>query len=175
MLAYSRLVIREALHHGDNGWQEYDQSFLRQVAIDSSLPWNSLSPDLQASALIGNRSGMGTFCTICCEPDHFAGQCVLAILQQPVRTPVSVTNTPRTTASNSHRSLRPPRRPETILGICASWNRGNFAYPGSCTFKHVCAVCQLDHRGIECPDAPEGSEYYRLQSARRSSTSTSGS
>ena len=94
MLAYSLLVIREALHHGGNGWQEYDQSFRRQAAIDSSLPWNSLSPCLQASTLISNRSGMGTFCTICCEPDHVTSQFTLAILQQPVRPPVSVMNTP---------------------------------------------------------------------------------
>ena len=175
MLAYSCLVIREALCHGGNGWQEYDRSFCWQAAIDSSLPWNSLSPGLQASTLIGNRSGMGTFCTICREPDHVGGQCALAILQQPACPPVSITNTPRTTAPNTRRSLRPPRRPETILGICALGIAANCAYPGSSTFKHVCAVCQLDHRGIECPDAPKGSEYYWLQSARRSSASTLGS
>ena len=172
MLACSRLVIREALRHRGNGWQEYDRSFHRQAANDSSLPWNSLSPGLQASTLIGNRSGMGTFYTICREPDHVVGQCALAILQQPIRPPVSITNTPRTTASNTRHSLRPPRHPETILGICASWNCGNCAYPSSCTLKHVCAVCQLHHRGIKCADAPEGSEYYLLQSARRSSAST---
>ena len=31
MLAYGRLIIREALRHGGNGWQEYDRSFRRQL------------------------------------------------------------------------------------------------------------------------------------------------
>jgi hypothetical protein len=52
MLAYARLVIREALRHGGNGWQEYDRSFRRQMAINCTLPWNVLSPSLQASTLV---------------------------------------------------------------------------------------------------------------------------
>ncbi len=35
LLAYSRLIIREALRRGGNGWQEYDWFFRRQAAIDS--------------------------------------------------------------------------------------------------------------------------------------------
>ena len=37
MLAYARLVIREALRHGGEGWREYERSFRRQVAIDPSI------------------------------------------------------------------------------------------------------------------------------------------
>ncbi len=51
------------------------------------------------------------------------------------------------------RIARPPRRPETLLG---SWNCGACAFPGTCTYKHKCGVCQFGHRGIECPVAPEG-------------------
>ena len=53
LLAYCRLIIREALRHGGNGWQEYDRSFRRQAAIDATLAWNTLSPGLQASTLVG--------------------------------------------------------------------------------------------------------------------------
>ena len=44
MLAYCRLIIREALRHGGSGWQEYDRTFWCQVAIDPHLPWHSLHP-----------------------------------------------------------------------------------------------------------------------------------
>ena len=40
MLSYCRRVIREALRHGGQGWQEYDRSFQAQAAIDRSLRWN---------------------------------------------------------------------------------------------------------------------------------------
>ena len=49
LLAYCRLIIREALRHGGNGWQEYNHTFCRQAAIDNSLPWNTLLLGLQAS------------------------------------------------------------------------------------------------------------------------------
>ena len=38
LLAYCRLIIREALRHRGMGWQEYDRTFRRQAAIDTSLP-----------------------------------------------------------------------------------------------------------------------------------------
>ena len=63
MLAYRRLIIKEALRHGGTGWQEYDCTFRRQAAINSSLPWNTLLPGLQAATLVGTRgAGWGTFC-----------------------------------------------------------------------------------------------------------------
>ena len=167
LLAYCRLIIREATRHTGNGWQEYDRTFRRQAAIDSSLPWNTLLPGLQATTLIGAHTTPGLFCSLCREPDHIATQCALTVMQQPVR-PL-----PDSLRSVDRRPQRPQRRPETILGICASWNRGNCAFPGSCTYKHVCAVCQLDHQGIECPDAPEGSPYRRIQLARQRPSSAS--
>ena len=173
MLAYCRLIIREALRHGGNGWQEYDRTFRRQAAIDSSLPWNTLVPGLQASTLVGYSSGRGTFCSFCREPDHNSNQCALTVMQQPLLSGPPI-DTRRVLDVSARRPQRLPRRPETILGICASWNHGRCAFPGSCTFKHICAVCQLGHRGMECPTAPEGSEYHRRQAiATRSSGSGS--
>ncbi len=37
MLAYCHLIIREALRHGGNGWQEYDRTFRRQAAINPTI------------------------------------------------------------------------------------------------------------------------------------------
>ena len=84
LLAYCRLIIREALRHGGSGWQEYDRTFCWQAAIDSSLPWNVLVPGLQAAMLLGNRGGPpGLFCALCREPEHNTGQCALSVTQQP--------------------------------------------------------------------------------------------
>ena len=44
MLAYSRLLIREALRHGGSGWLEYDRVFRRQLAINPLLSWNTIKP-----------------------------------------------------------------------------------------------------------------------------------
>ena len=49
MLAYSRLIIREALRHGGSGWMEYDRVFRRQLAINPAMSWNTLEPGLQAA------------------------------------------------------------------------------------------------------------------------------
>ncbi len=167
MLAYCRLIIREALRQGGNGWQEYNQTFRRQAAIDTTIPWNTIVPSLQAATLGGSRGTTGTLCTICMEPDHHANQCALTVTKQPVRQPVPPTDV-RRGSDNTRRFQRgAQRRPETVLGICASWNRGTCAFLGSCTYKHICAVCQLNHKGMDCPTAPVGSPYQRLQTLAR--------
>ncbi len=151
LLPYGRLIIREALRHGGNGWQEYDRSFRRQAAIDPSIPWNTLLPGLQASTPMGSGTGTGTFCTLCREPDHSALQCALAPIQQPtLPTHNPVLPQSRPLVPNSYtpavwRTFRPPRRPETTFTICASWNRGTCAFPGLCTYRHICGYCQLGH------------------------------
>lgn len=35
-LAYARLIIREAQHHGGNGWLDYDWALWQQLAADPS-------------------------------------------------------------------------------------------------------------------------------------------
>ena len=143
MLAYCLLIIREALRHGGTGQQEYDRTFQRQAAIDSSLPWNTLLPGLQAATLVGNLgASWGTFCSLCREPDHNCNQCALTVMQQQVQSPAE---TPRSFDCRL-------RRPETILRICASWNRGTCGFPPACTYRRICAVCRRGHKRIECPE-----------------------
>ena len=70
MLAYSRLLIREALRHGGSGWLEYDRVFRRQLAINPLLSWNTTDPGLQVTTILGQRGSSRTFCTLCHECDH---------------------------------------------------------------------------------------------------------
>lgn len=61
MLAYACLLICEVVHHGRTGLMEYDRVFQRQLAIDSSIPWNILQPSLQAATILGQRTSTGVF------------------------------------------------------------------------------------------------------------------
>ena len=82
-LTYARLLIREARRHGGTGWLAYDRAFRQQVAADSTQRWNTLIPGLQASTMLGQRTGQGLFCTLCREVDHLKAQCALASLEPP--------------------------------------------------------------------------------------------
>ena len=141
LLAYARLIMREALRHNNNGWLDYDRSFRQQAAVDPSLPWNTLVPGLQASMILGNPTRQGIAnqrqqCTLCRGFDHARSDCALSYLHPYMRT-----------------NQRNPYR------ICTSWNKGNCVYPGSCSFRHVCATCQLLHKARDCLKTPEISMY----------------
>ena len=148
MLAYARLIIREALRHGGAGWAEYDRVFRRQVSINALLPWNTLEPSLQAATILGQRSSEGTFCSLCQECDHLSHQCALAPLQQQLQ-------------PAAH---RPPRRVETLQRICVAWNKGT-CFRHQCSFRHTCATCQKGHKARDCPDTPPESEYKTLSNS----------
>ena len=157
MLAYSRLLIREALRHGGAGWLEYDRVFRRQVAINPTIPWNTIQPGLQAATIFGQSSAAGVFCSLCSECDHTASQCALATVQQQlVSTPITQQASARPPVGS-----RPSKRPETLLHICVNWNKGACRRP-LCTFRHICATCQLVHRARDCPDTPKDSEYKQV-------------
>ena len=145
MLTYCRLIIHEALRHGGQGWIEYDRTFRRLCEVDATLPWNSLLPDLQASTILSQRQPAGLFCVLCRGVDHSRQQCSLSSIRPP---PINPGPFP----------VRDQRRPQTqrrtgqFTPICSSWNTGSCAYPGSCTFRHVCARCFGDHMAMDCAD-----------------------
>ena len=141
-LTYARLVVRESLRHGGQGWLEYDRLFRQQAALDSSLQWNTIHPGLQATTILGQRSGGGTSCSICQECDHTPGQCAMAHVQQLVL-PTNVRPQARLL----------PRRSGRQAPICMSWNEGSCVFPGTCTYHHICSVCHNPHRARDCKDS----------------------
>lgn len=147
MLAYSRLIIRESLRHGGAGWLEYDRVFRRQLSIDPTLRWNTLEPGLQAATILGQRTSAGILCSLCRESDHSTSQCALAPLQQQLINHPQVPPAPRSW-----------RRPETLQRICVSWNKGQCNRP-RCSYRHVCATCQRNHKARDCAETPPDSEY----------------
>ena len=148
MLAYARLLMREALRHGGNGWSEYDRVFRKQLVINPNLEWNSLLPSLQAATIFGYRpqGGGGTYCTLCQECDHSRSQCALMATEHPVLT------------KRLDDPSRPPRHPETLQSICIARNKAS-CYRPHCKFQHTCATCRLPHKAANCRATPIGSMY----------------
>ena len=157
MLAYARLIIREAQRHGGSGWLDYDRVFRQQAALDPTLKWTELHPGIQASTLVGRSTRQSPLCTHCREPDHTSEQCALSYLQAP-RGQQPATTLPGGALTGPAGGRPRPRRPETMLRICVSWNKGRCTYPG-CTYLHVCATCRRDHMARDCSATPANSEY----------------
>lgn len=160
MLAYSRLIIREALRHGGVGWLEYDRVFRRQLSINPTLPWKTLEPGLQAATILSQRTSSGMMCNLCRESDHTTHQCALAPLQQQL-----------TVQSQTSPPPRPWRRPETLLRICVAWNKGQ-CNRARCSYRHVCATCQRSHKARDCPDTPPDSVYKSASATTRASAAS---
>ena len=81
LLAYMRLLIREAARHPGLGWLSYDSFFRQQAAADLSLRWDSLHSDLFAITVADAAVSSGRarpLCRLCLEPDHAALDCALA-------------------------------------------------------------------------------------------------
>ena len=132
MLAYTRLIIREALRHGGNGWLDYDRVFRKHTAINPAQPWNVLLPSLQASTLVSSRPQLGgKFCTLCQECDHSTAHCALSAVELPV-------------------AFTGPVQSPKSTEACIAWNKGG-CYRTTCRFVHMCATCGLHHKAAGCP------------------------
>lgn len=68
------------------------------------------------------------------------------LCRHPISSPPH--NLPANYTPAVRRTFRPLRRLEMTFTICASWNRGTCAFPGSCTYRHICGYGQLGHKGL---------------------------
>ena len=144
-LTCARLIIRETLCHGGADWLDYDRAFRQQAAADPSLRQNSLLPGLHASTMLGHGTSQAALsCTLCREMDHTLAQCALMCLNP------TMARAPIISASNTRRRSD---------NICMSWNRGSCIFPGNCTYRHICATCQLAHKAKDCPRTSDNSTY----------------
>ena len=148
ILENCRIIIKEVVRHGGH-WL---------ARVQPHIPAASSRRQFTAMEYVASRVAGGYFSGVSWfqlgnyiylllmpEPNHNANQCTLTVMQQRVRSPFE---TPRNFDSHYRRS-------ETVLRICASWNRGTCALPHSCTYMHICTVCQRRHtcKGIECLEA----------------------
>jgi hypothetical protein len=168
MLAYARLVIREAQRHGGVGWLDYDRVFRQQAALDGAIQWNSIHPGIQAATLTGRTAKPGVFCTLCRESDHSAGACALAYLQPSATPPLRAA--PPTQRAAAQKQYASPRKDS----ICYSWNAGRCRFPGSCSFRHECLQCHQSHMVQDCPQAKAKNDGRNPIQGRPSTSGRSG-
>ena len=154
MLAYMRIIIREARKFGGHGWLTYDAVFRRKHE-GPSAQWDFIDPSLHVAYIAGHDHPPILPCHHCNETDHESNICAIVPL------------IPRTRGFPAQmQKSRPPipkgRRPTPYpsrLGpkrVCHSWNRGKCIYPGSCNFTHI---CEGSHPAKDCPRLPQDSPY----------------
>ena len=167
MLAYMRLLIREAHKHGGQGWLTYDAVF-RRNRHGMSEPWSHLDPSLHSAYILGQGTSPRIPCKHCNEADHIAEGCALAPTvapTKPSRERETVFQFPRPPYKRPAQASPTTDRPKPI---CISWNKGKCAYPGACSFLHICPFCDTrEHRAVDCPHAPPDSPYRQAQPTRR--------
>ena len=79
VMAYGKMIIREAGRHVGEGWKVYDTLFRQMVAADKTIPWSKLNPTLYATTFLSLRDphGQGVQCPICMELDHREADCTI--------------------------------------------------------------------------------------------------
>ena len=187
MLAYARLIVREALRNGGDGWRSYGAMFRKLAATDPSLSWGKVLPALYATTFLASRVTTATSYEQCLEGDHGTGDCALAELQK------STTTAPGATASTepipqcaSHTPRRGGPLPTSGVQqssvdfsdrpICKKWNFAERSCKGmpQCNFQQACLRCgNRGHKVEECslPSAAAS----RMESSAGASNATNGS
>ena len=155
MLAYMRLIIREAHKHRGQGWLTYDAVFRRNHQ-GASQWWNVLDTSLHTAYIAGQGSATKVPCRHCNEANHAPEDCALAPMTPSVR-PTPPDRLPFALHSPRHPPPFNPPLPATKK-LCISWNRGQCSFPGACSFRHSCAICDSrDHRARDYARAPTDS------------------
>ena len=151
MLAYLRLIVREAGKFGGSGWLTYDTVF-RRNREGSSTPWNVLDASLH-QVYIANAAGkVVTPCKHCQEVDHQTSECAVATLlpksQQALQDPPTSSTADRSSLSKGRRPASYSRQRPIYL----SWNTRNCRFPGKCAYAHVCTGCYGPHPVSACKE-----------------------
>ncbi len=79
-LTYARLILRETLRTGGDGWAAYDRLLREHAALDGArkLDWTSLDSGLHQATFMRQAGPAGRICSHCRETDHSDAECALA-------------------------------------------------------------------------------------------------
>ena len=150
MLAYMRLLIREASKFGGTGWLTYDSVFRRNNE-GKDARWNYLDASLHQVYIASPRDKPVTPCRYCQEIDHASANCAVAtFLPMTLSSPTDPA--PSHMVRPSWRVKRPAPYARQRL-ICSSWNAGGCRFPGKCSYAHICSICDGSHPASNCRDA----------------------
>ena len=151
MLAYLRLVVREASKFGGTGWLTYDAVFRRNHE-DPGESWNYLDAALHQVYIASQRDKVVAPCKHCHECDHQASECTVAsLLPKPA---VPSTEPSSQVADRSSTKGKRPAPYAKQRPVCLSWNAGGCRFPGRCSYAHVCSSCYGSHPASACKDRP---------------------
>lgn len=157
MLAYMRLVTREASKFGGTGWLTYDSVFRRNHE-GPEQQWNYLDASLHQVYIANQRERVTLPCKHCHEIDHSTSDCAVTSILPKTIPPAE--NTGSTGERVNVKGKRPApytrQRP-----VCSSWNAGNCRFPGKCTYAHVCLHCYGPHPASACREhiSPQSLSY----------------
>lgn len=151
MLAYMRLIVREASKFGGNGWLTYDTVF-RRNQVGLSTPWNHIDASLH-QVFIANQQGRVLIpCKHCFEVDHVSTECAVAAVLPKSRDRTAESLPFSTGAERSMAKGKCPAPYTRQRPICSSWNNGSCKFPGKCTYAHVCTNCYGPHPATVCKE-----------------------
>ena len=153
MLAYMRLIVREASKFGGNGWLTYDAVFRRNQE-GLSTPWNYIDASLHQVFIANQQGKVVVPCKHCYEVDHLSAVCAVAAVLPKLRE--STADTQSTSAAQERISSK-GKRPAPYTRqrpICSSWNSGYCKFPGKCSYAHVCTNCYGSHPATACKERP---------------------
>ena len=151
MLAYMRLIIREASKFGGNGWLTYDTVF-RRNQVGRTTPWNYIDASLHQVYIATQPGKVLAPCKHCLEVDHLSTDCAVAAM---IPGPRENSANPPSTPASAERSTAKGKRPAPYTRqrpICSSWNNGNCKFPGKCSYAHVCMICYGPHPASVCKE-----------------------
>ena len=119
MLAYMRLVVREAGKFSGTGWLTYDSIFRRNNEGQEQR-WNYLDASLHQVYIAGWRDKVAAPCRHCHEIDHTEVDCAMAAIRPKTMAPISDPSTATGLERGGSKGKRPVpysrQRP-----ICTSW------------------------------------------------------
>ena len=78
LMAYLRMIVREAQRHGGVDWRSYDLLFRKIAAANSAIRWGQPLPSLYATSFLAARASAAASCKNCGEGDHKSRECALA-------------------------------------------------------------------------------------------------
>ena len=150
LMAYLRVLVREAQRCGGTGWRAYDQQFRMQAGAYPSSAWTSLQTAICGGTFWSSKhAGAKTpvVCDHCLEADHSTEECALAPAADVVYRP------------SKAKPLKTKK--STTAKFCRQFNFGKegCSYGADCVFAHVCAKCGAEgHKSGACklPAAAHG-------------------
>ena len=161
MLAYMRLLTREAQKYGGSGWLTYDQVF-RRNRMGPSARWDELDPSLHIAYISSQADKPVAPCANCNEADHPSRDCALASLVPSTKRPALA---PSSGEASRQQVTKRSSRPYPQRRLCLSWNRGKCMYEGACDYAHTCATCSGPHPACDCPAIPAESGFCQARPA----------